>query len=135
LSTLRRYSADRTLEQIVAPPSEAFCGEAFERLCREALLEIYVKDGVRGPVQVGEYWDKSIQIDLVGLRDDGWVDVVECRWFARLKLSETSRDLLLPTAGYPSGQRTVRPPLFTRRKPSSTPRDIPVYDLASMYKS
>jgi hypothetical protein len=35
-STLRRQSADRTFDFIVAPQWEAFCGEGFERLCREA---------------------------------------------------------------------------------------------------
>ncbi|MBI4699793.1 MAG: hypothetical protein HY744_01280 [Deltaproteobacteria bacterium] len=29
---------------------------------------------------MGEYWDPRVQIDVVGVRDDGWVDLGECKW-------------------------------------------------------
>jgi hypothetical protein len=29
---------------------------------------------------VGEYWDKETQIDVVGLRQDRWTDLGECKW-------------------------------------------------------
>jgi hypothetical protein len=67
---LRRYSPERAFEQIVAPQWEAFCGEGFERLCREALPLLYAKEGVSGHFEVGEYWDRTVQIDIVGLRAD-----------------------------------------------------------------
>lgn len=56
-ATLRRYSPERAFEQIVAPQWEAFCGEGFERLCRETLPLLYAKEGVSG--------------HFVGLRADG----------------------------------------------------------------
>lgn len=29
---------------------------------------------------MGDYWDREVQIDVVGLRDDNWTDLGECKW-------------------------------------------------------
>jgi AAA+ ATPase superfamily predicted ATPase len=63
----------------VAHQWDAYCGEAFERLCREALPLLYEKEGMSGRSQIGEYWDREVQIDVVGLRADEWIDLGECR--------------------------------------------------------
>ena len=73
---------------MLRPQWEAFCGEGFERLCREALPLLYAKDGVSGRFEVGEYWDRIVQIDVVGLRADGWVDLGECRWQGRMGVAQ-----------------------------------------------
>jgi uncharacterized protein len=132
-STLRRYPAERAFEQIVAPQWEAFCGEGFERLCRQALPLIYSREGITGRFQVGEYWDRTAQIDVVGLRADGWVDLGECRWLARASQSEAARELSIRAARFPAGSRTVRPLLFFRKKQKLPPPGMLVFDLQDLY--
>jgi AAA+ ATPase superfamily predicted ATPase len=48
ISSLRRYSPKQAFEQLVSPQWEAFCGEAFERLCREALPLLYQREQITG---------------------------------------------------------------------------------------
>jgi AAA+ ATPase superfamily predicted ATPase len=79
-STLRRFTPDRAFEQIVAPQWDAYCGESFERMCREALQLLYAAERVGGRFEVGEYWNRDLQIDVVGLRHDRWIALVECKW-------------------------------------------------------
>ncbi len=47
----------------------------FERLCREALPRLYAREGVQAGYEIGEYWDRMVPIDVVGVRSDGWVDL------------------------------------------------------------
>jgi DNA-binding Lrp family transcriptional regulator len=133
-SMLRRYSSDRVFEQMVAPQWEAFCGEGFERLCREALPLIYAGERVGGRFQVGEYWDRNVQIDVVGLRGDGWADLGECRWPMRVAIAEAARELAIRMNHFPVSKRTLRPMLFVRNKPRSAPTTLVVHDLASLYE-
>lgn len=49
-------------------------GLCFERLCREA-LPCLCRKGVVAAFEVGQYWSKTTQIDVVGLLDVGWVDL------------------------------------------------------------
>jgi hypothetical protein len=35
---------------------------------------------VAAAFEIGEYWDKTTQIDLVGFRQDNWTDLGECKW-------------------------------------------------------
>jgi AAA+ ATPase superfamily predicted ATPase len=107
-SALRRYPSDRVFELMVAPQWEAFCGDGFERLCREALPQIYAAEAVSGRFQVGEYWDRDTQIDVVGMRSDGWTDLGECRWPTRANFPEAARELSMRAARFPSDGRTVR---------------------------
>lgn len=55
-------------------------GLCFERLYREALPWLYRREGVTAAFEVGQYWSKSVQLDVVGLRNDGWTDLGECKW-------------------------------------------------------
>jgi len=45
-----------------------------------ALSGLYLKDRVTAAFEVGQYWSKTTRIDVVGLRDDGWTDLGECKW-------------------------------------------------------
>jgi hypothetical protein len=75
----------------------------------------------------------NIQIDVVGLRDDGWVDLGECRWIGRSGLSSVARELAVRVGHFPGGNRTVRQLLFVRKKPASMPAGVLVHDLPSLY--
>lgn len=132
-STLHRYAPERAFELLVASHWEAFCGEGFERLSREALSLIYIDEGVMGRFQVGEYWDRRVQIDVVGLRADGWADLGECRWAARASVLDAARELSIRAAQFPAGKRTVRQMLFVRSKPRSAAPGLLVHDLEGLY--
>ncbi len=79
-SFLDTLDSQRGFREIIAPHLDSFCGTAFERLCREALPLIYINEGVNAAFEVGEYWAKDVQIDVVGLRQDNWTDLGECKW-------------------------------------------------------
>lgn len=102
ISSLSALTPTQAFEQLVAPQWESFCGEGFERLCREALPSLYGREGVIGRFRVGEYWDRDTQTDVVGLRSDGWVDLAECRWPAAASVAEAARDITAQAARYPA---------------------------------
>jgi AAA+ ATPase superfamily predicted ATPase len=131
-STLRLLTPQRAVEQLVAPQWEAFCGDGFERLCREALPLLYLEEGVIGRYEVGEYWDRHVQLDVVGLRADGWVDVGECKWSGRPAPAAAVSELQRRAAGYPAGGRTVRRHLFLRRTVAAR-HEVELHDLAELY--
>ena len=132
-STLRRFTPERAFEQLVAPQWDAYCGESFERMCREALPLIYAAEKVSGRVEVGEFWDRNVQIDVVGLRDDGWIDLGECKWHGRPAVAAVVRELEARTALYPAKGRTLQQRVFLRARPKSIPAGTQVHDLASLY--
>jgi hypothetical protein len=132
--TLRRYSPERAFELIVAPQWDAFCGEGFERMCREALPLLYEEEGVVGRFDVGEYWDRAVQIDVVGLRADGWADLGECRWQGRAGAAQVARELAMRVTHFPGGSRTIRQIVFVRKRAKSEQLATPVYDLAALYE-
>jgi AAA+ ATPase superfamily predicted ATPase len=132
-SLLRRLPAAHAVEQLVTPQWEAFCGEAFERMCREALPLLYDAEGVGGRFQVGEYWDRDVQLDVVGLRSDGWIDLGECKWSGRPSLAGASRELDARIADYPADGRTTRGRVFFRRAPRTSASRVAVHDLAELY--
>jgi AAA+ ATPase superfamily predicted ATPase len=80
-TALRQLGAERMLAEIVVPALPAWEGLAFESLCREALPLLYDEEGAL-PAEVGEYWDASMQVDVVGRRADRWLDLGECKWGA-----------------------------------------------------
>ena len=133
-SVLRRMGPERAAEQLVAPQWEAFCGEGFERLCREALPFIYDAEGVTAKFRVGEYWDRGTQLDVVGLRGDGWVDVGECKWGTRDSIAAAAREVRIRGAKYPAEGRTLRYRLFLRRRARPELDDVVVHTLDELYE-
>lgn len=132
-STLRRFTPERAFEQLVAPQWDAYCGDSFERLCREALPLLYAAEGVSGRFEVGEFWDRTVQIDVVGLRSDGRVDLGECKWLGRDGLAGAARELTARVANYPGSARTVQPRLFVRARPKSPAIEFPIHGLRELY--
>jgi AAA+ ATPase superfamily predicted ATPase len=132
-STLRRYTPERAFEQLVLPQWDAYCGDSFERLCREALPLLYAAENVTGKFEVGEYWDRDTQVDVVGLRTDGWVDLGECKWHGRPAPVEIARELAARASLYPAQYRTLRCIAFLRARPKSPPAHLTIYDLPRLY--
>jgi len=96
---------------------EAFYGACFERLCREALARLYLKEAAHASTQVGEYWNnKELQIDVVGIRSDNWIDLGECKWGAVTSAPALVSELEAKVEKYPnSTNATLGRMLFTRR--------------------
>jgi uncharacterized protein len=79
-SVLRLLGPARGFVEVVRPELDAYFGRCFERLCRESLPLLYLREGIRAPFTVGEYWDSEVQVDVVGVRQDNWTDLGECKW-------------------------------------------------------
>lgn len=124
-SFIRQMGAERALADLIRPELDAYWGGGFERLCREALPLLYEREGVAAAYQVGEYWDPSVQIDLVGLRQDGWTDLGECKWGAVRSASGLVEELERKVARYPNPRNaTIGRRIFTRGRVRETaPRD------------
>jgi len=106
-------------DQLISPELEAYCGQCFEGLCRQALPRLYRREPVHGAFEIGEYWDSRVQIDVVGLRDDGRIDLGECRWGPVGSWSGLVQELGRRIAAYPNPEnRTVQGWLFTRQRGS-----------------
>ena len=115
LSRIMLLGPERAVRELVRPAWDAFCGECFERLCREALPHLYLAEGMTAPFEVGEYWSKEVQIDVVGLREDGWIDLGECKWGAVRSSGGLRAELVGKLAHFPNPRAsTVQLRYFTR---------------------
>jgi AAA+ ATPase superfamily predicted ATPase len=78
-----RENPNAAFDTLIAPRLDSFHGAGFERLCREALARLYLQEAAQVSTQVGEYWkNQELQIDVVGVRADNWIDLGECKWGA-----------------------------------------------------
>jgi hypothetical protein len=50
-----RENPQADFEALIAPQLEPFYGVCFERLCRDALARLYLKEAAQASTQVGEY--------------------------------------------------------------------------------
>ena len=82
----------------------------------------------------GEYWDRNVQIDVVGLRADDWIDLGECKWHGRPAVSAVARELDARSAHYPGKGRTIRKRVVLRARPKSVPAGNMVHDLPALYE-
>ena len=133
-SILRSAGAGQAFAERIAPFLEAYFGGCFEQLCREALPLIYTQEGVHAGFEVGEYWSKETQVDVVGLRDDNWTDLGECKWGAIGSVRALSEELEGKAARYPNARgATLGRRYFTRRKPATRAGAPGWYSLDDLY--
>lgn len=119
LSFIQQGGPRRAFKERIAPELPAYEGLCFERLCREALPQLYRAEGLSAAFEIGEYWDKHVQIDLVGVRDDGWADLGECRWGPVRSAPALRRELEAKVAAWPNRRgATIERRLFVRKKPA-----------------
>lgn len=131
---VRAGPPQRVFETLIQPSLEGFYGQGFERLCREALPCLYYAEGVTGKFVVGEFWGPEAQIDVVGLRADGWTDLGECKWGQTKGLEPMLRELSAKTVHYPLRGATLQKRLFTRRPLKSVPpTGVRLHDLKDLY--
>ena len=149
MSAIRGSGAARVLGDRIAPALDAWFGAGFERLCREALPLIYAAEGVGAGFEVGEYWSPrrgnarerpshetppATQIDVVGLRDDNWTDLGECKWGAVRSPRALEAELDRKAHAYPNSRgATLGRRYFVRRKPASRTESSGWYSLQDLY--
>jgi hypothetical protein len=118
LSYLAAAGPERAFADLIAPGLDAYFGSCFERLCREMLPLIYRTEQVATSFEVGEYWDRTTQIDVVGLREDGVTDLGECKWGAARAATALVAELEQKVAAYPNARNaTIFRRLFVRSAP------------------
>jgi len=117
-SYLQHMGPRRTFTDRIKPGLEAYWGICFERLCREALPYLYAAEDVGAAFDVGEYWSSDVQIDVVGLRDDNWTDLGECKWGAVRSAKALAAELEAKVAKYPNHRgATLGRRFFVRKRP------------------
>ena len=118
----------------IRPSLGSWFGEGFERLCREALPFIYAQEGLAAAFEVGEYWSPSVQIDVVGRRDDNWTDLGECKWGPVRSVRALRRELDRKAAAYANRRgASLGRRYFTRTQPKATGRERGWHSLADLY--
>jgi len=137
LSFIQQMGARRALRDRVRPELDSYFGLCFERLCGQALPVIYEREGVSAAFEVGEYWDKLVQIDVVGVRDDHWTDLGECKWGAVRSYKKLLEDLGRKVQAYPNTRgATIGKRVFLRKKPGAKVKDtsdVNWYGLEDLY--
>ena len=80
----------------------------------------YAHEGVGAGFQVGEYWSRLTQIDVIGLRDDDWTDLGECKWGAIRSPAALEAELERKAERYPNSRgATLGRRYFVRRMPAA----------------
>lgn len=121
-SVIQHKGGAAAFQARIRPELEAYFGLCFERLCREALPALYNQEGVNAAFEIGEYWDRNSQFDVVGFRDDGWTDLGECKWGTVRSAGRLLRDLEAKVPLYPNPRNaTVGLRVFTRNRLKTAP--------------
>jgi uncharacterized protein len=134
-SAVARLGPSAAYLELIKPHLESYFGQCFERLCRESLPWLYAAEGVAADAEIGEYWDPTVQIDVVGARTDGVVDLGECKWGKVSSLKPLAAELEAKVAAFPNPRNaTLARRIFLRERPASLER-LPrgTYDLEALH--
>lgn len=133
-SGIRSSGIESTFAERIAPSLEAHFGICFERLCREALPLIYAREGISSTAEVGEFWNNETQIDVVGLRQDNWTDLGECKWGTARSPKALENELDRKAELFPNHRgATIGRRFFARNKPAATAGDPRWHSLEDLY--
>ena len=134
-SAVARLGPSAAFLELIKPQLEAYFGLCFERLAREALPWIWFDEGVTADAEVGEYWDRDVQIDVVGARTDGVIDLGECKWGAVGSATALREELDRKTVAFPNPKNaTLVKRIFVReRRAPSRDDGSKWYDLERMH--
>lgn len=96
---------------------------------------IYQAENIRAAFECGEYWDKSTQIDVVGVRQDGWTDLGECKWKDLASIRSLAGELESKIPLYPNKRNaTICRRLFVRSvKSSAKLTGVRIHTLKDLY--
>ena len=134
MSVIRSAGPSRAFDDRIAPALDGWFGSCFESLCREALPLIYAAEGVSASFEVGEYWGADVQIDVVGMRDDNWTDLGECKWGPLRSIRALEGEMERKAAVYPNSRgASLGRRYFVRRKPAGAEKADGWYSLDDLY--
>jgi hypothetical protein len=136
-SFIQQRGAQAAWNELVATQLDAYFGACFERLAREALPVIYERERIAAAYTVGEYWDRHVQIDVVGARGDGRTDLGEAKWGAVRSAAALTNELEARIPHYPNpDSATIERRFFVRARPRSRMR-LPGHwhDLEDLYSA
>jgi uncharacterized protein len=134
-SYIQHMGSSRAFRDRIKPELDAYFGGCFERLCREGLPHLYAREGITAAFEVGEYWDRDVQIDVVGLRDDGWTDLGECKWGSVTSARGVASELDSRVGKYPNPRgATIGRRFFVRKKPRGALPAGQWHDLADLFR-
>jgi AAA+ ATPase superfamily predicted ATPase len=136
MSAIVYLGQERAFKDKIAPVLESYFGSCFEKLCKEALVNLYRKEHVVTEFEIGEYWDKKVQIDLVGHRKDGIIDLGECKWGQIHSVASVIQDLNRKISLYPNpANASIRSHIFLKKKLQiPRTRSIAFHTLEELYK-
>ena len=124
-----------SFNSLLKPHLEQYFGYCYEILCRDALAFLYQKEELGCSFEIGAFWSKDVQIDIVGQRKDGVVDIGECKWGAKQSLKQLGKELERKIVLYPNhDNKTIQRRLFLRSEykiPDQYP--VQVFSLADLY--
>ncbi len=134
-SAIYQMDANNAFLNLIKPHLESYFWHCFEAMCRDALGFLYQKEKLTCSYEIGEYWDKSVQIDIVGYRRDGFVDICECKWGKISSMEGLIKELERKIAAYPNkDNKTINPRLFIRaRHHQSDDSKAQVHSLEDLY--
>jgi hypothetical protein len=136
-SFIQQMGPKRAIEDRIKLNLDSYFGTCFEQMCKEGLPCIYQKEGVHTAFEIGEYWDKHVQIDVVGFRQDAWTDICECKWGSIKSIPEMIKLMKEKIQAFPNNRNaTIQPRIFVRKKTSAMKNDISNikwFDLSDLY--
>ncbi|MFN3200259.1 MAG: ATP-binding protein [Bradymonadia bacterium] len=133
-SALAQQGPSALFDHAIKPHLPGHFGLCFERMCRLALPALYAQEGVSTTFEIGEFWNAQVQIDVVSVRADDWVDLGECKWgtvsSAPALLAELQRKRKL----YPNPHNaSVGLRAFTRNRPETDIKGLRWHTLEDVY--
>lgn len=132
-SLLAQETPAKSFASRIRPHLDAYFGACFERLCREAVPSLYAREGVEAAAEVGEFWSRDAQIDVVSVREDGVIDLGECKWGALRSARAAVKELDARARALPNPNgATIRLLLFTKNRVKDA-GDATAYCLDDLY--
>lgn len=133
-SFVRQHGPARTWRELIEPELDSYFGGCFERLCREALPRLLQQEGVAADLEAGEYWDRDVQIDVVGVRDDGWIELGECKWGGVPSVPGLVAELEAKVLAFPNPcNATLSRRYFVHKRPGRKPLPGRWHTLEDLY--
>jgi hypothetical protein len=112
---------------------DSYFGGSFEKLCQESLAAAYQRQHVLWE-HIGQYWDAKVQIDVVGVRKDNWIDLGECKWGEMGSLGGVAKELDRKAALYPAKSHvSIGRHLFLRNKPRTQIDGTQIHHLSDLF--
>ncbi len=131
-SQLAQLTPALAWERLISPSLDAWAGHCFKRMCREALPGLLSREKISAGVEAGAFWSRDTEIDVVGVRSDGIIELGECKW-GHVTGAELTRQLKQKAERYDNPKNaTLRLHAFVRTWRGKAPKDIELHRLTDL---